>query len=249
MSLLHVVRKALRKFGVDLVRYSYMSHPTARKMHFMNETGITLVWDVGANEGQYAHELRLAGYDGKIISFEPLSEAYAKLDESAKNDVNWSTCNFAMGDEDGLVDINVSGNSLSSSFLNMLSKHSDAAPESKYCDKEQVVVKRVDSIINDISSEQDRVYMKIDAQGFERNVINGAMGSFDRIEMIQVETALVPLYDGETLFFEMNNFLYECGYCLVSIDPPAFSDPVSGEVLQIDATYRKVRKENVLHSK
>ena len=61
--------------------------------------------------------------------------------------------------------------------------------------------------------------------------------------MIQIESAFVPLYEGETLFFKMNDFLYDCGYCLVAIDPPVFSDPVTGEILQIDATYRKIRNE------
>lgn len=247
MSLLYIVRQVLRKFGVDLVRYSYMSHPIARKIHFMKETGINLVWDIGANEGQYAYELRRAGYTGKINSFEPLSNAYAKLEGNVQDDIDWFAFNFALGDEDSLVDINISGNSLSSSFLNMLPKHSDAAPESKYLDREKVSIKKIDSIIDDISNKQDRIFMKIDAQGFEKNVLNGAMNSLDRVEMIQIESALVPLYDGETLFFEMNKFLYECGYYLVAIDPPAFSDPVTGEILQIDAIYRKIRKESEVY--
>jgi FkbM family methyltransferase len=241
MSLLGVVRKILRKMGVDLVRYSYLTHPIARKMYFVEETNINIVLDVGANKGQYAYELRQVGYSNKIISFEPLSEAYAVLERQAHKDVGWSTFNIALGDQDGLVDINISQNSQSSSLLNMHQKHSDAAPESKYYDKEQVTIKRLDSIIEDISSVNDRIYLKIDAQGFEKQVLSGAKESFDRVEMIQIESALVPLYEGETLFFEMNAFLYECGYYLVSIDPPAFIEPVTGELLQIDAIYRKVR--------
>lgn len=243
MSLLHIVRKMLRTLGVDLVRYSHTSHPAARKMHFMNATDINLVLDVGANIGQYAFEIRSAGYTGKIVSFEPLSEAYVVLDSKVKKDINWSAYNIAMGDEDGSADINISQNLHSSSFLNMLSKHCAVAPESKYLNKEQVTIKKVDSIIDDISRLEDRIFLKIDAQGFEKKVLNGAMGSFDRIEMILIEVALVPLYEGETLFFEMNDFLYKFGYCLVAIDPPEFVDPVTGEILQVNATYRKVRKE------
>ena len=56
----------------------------------------------------------------------------------------------------------------------MLPKHSDTAPESKYIDNEQVTIKKIDSISGDVSSAKDRIYLKIDAQGFEKSVLDGA---------------------------------------------------------------------------
>ena len=44
---------------------------------------IDLLLDVGANEGQYALRMRRAGFQGRIVSFEPLSDAFAALERRA----------------------------------------------------------------------------------------------------------------------------------------------------------------------
>ena len=51
--------------------------------------GITVVLDVGANEGQYGVQLRRSGYGGRIVSFEPGSEAHASVTACAAADEKW----------------------------------------------------------------------------------------------------------------------------------------------------------------
>ncbi len=79
--------------------------------------GITTVLDVGANVGQFAELLRLMGYRGKIISFEPLRAAYQELAAKAAADGNWEAHNFALGMQCGHATINVSNYSVLSSLL------------------------------------------------------------------------------------------------------------------------------------
>ena len=44
---------------------------------------INCVLDVGANRGQFAHELRAIGYGGDIISFEPVNREFEVLDRKS----------------------------------------------------------------------------------------------------------------------------------------------------------------------
>ena len=75
--------------GLDLVRHKSLRHPLGRRVRLINGLGVDLVIDVGANEGQYARELRTFGYDGLIISLEPLAKPYAILQAASRRDAKW----------------------------------------------------------------------------------------------------------------------------------------------------------------
>jgi len=52
----------------------------------LERLGITLLLDVGANTGMFAESLRLMGYKGRIVSFEPNPVDHAELAERASED-------------------------------------------------------------------------------------------------------------------------------------------------------------------
>ena len=210
-----IIKKLLFKTGYDVVRYDYRNHPLARRMKLISSYGIDLTFDIGANKGQYAKQMRDVGYKGRIVSFEPLTSAYNELVRRAKNDPLWDTVNIALGDDDGEAEINIAGNSDSSSILDMLPAHVKAAPASAYIGKEGITVCRIDSIIGEYYHTGDRLYLKIDTQGYEKNVIEGAKNSLDSVIGIQLEMSLVPLYEGELLLADMINSLSQKGYTLV----------------------------------
>jgi len=200
---------------------------------------INIFLDIGANTGDFANQIRnVFGYTKKIISFEPLSSAFRLLKVKTDKDPNWDAFNFALGNTEEKRQINIAGNSYSSSLLDMLPYHQTAAPESKYIGKEIIEVKKLDSISGDLFNTTDRVYMKIDAQGFESNVLKGAENSLLKINTVQLEMALVPLYEGELLFNEMCNFMTNKGYKLVGIDP-GFPDKDSGQLLQVEGFFHR----------
>jgi FkbM family methyltransferase len=239
MNIKQKLRKILWRFGYDIKRYPQLSDPLARRKQIFVYYDIDVVLDIGANIGQFAFQLRNdLGYKKRIISFEPLSSAFEVLKAKAKNDPYWEVFNFALGDTEGREEINIAGNSYSSSLLNMLPSHIKAAPGSKYVGKEIIEVKSLETIYYDLCNLNNNVYMKIDTQGFELKVLEGSKKVLMNINTIQIEMSLVPLYEGSLLFNEMYRYMVDQGYSLVSIEP-GFIDKNSGQLLQVDGIFHR----------
>lgn len=240
MSVKHKFRKFLWEIGYDICKFIPASHHLARRKKILNYYNIDTVLDVGANSGQFAQQLRDdLGYANRIISFEPLSSAFELLKANAEGDLNWEVFNIALGDTEEKRDINIGGNSCSSSLLDMLPSHLKSAPKSKYIGKEIIEVKRLDSIFGNLCKSTNRVYMKIDTQGYESKILKGAEKSLMQIDTVQMEMSLVPLYEGELLFNEMCMLMSEKDYSLVAIET-GFSDPDSGQLLQVEGIFRRL---------
>lgn len=235
-KILVFVNTILHKLGIEIAMYPDKN--TRRRIQFLKDYKINRLIDVGANKGQYALDMRKLGYKGDIISFEPLSKAFNYLKKSAQNDKAWKVFKCALGDENTQKQINISMNTDSSSLNNMLEIHSTAAPDSKYVGTETVVVKTLDSIFSDFYEKGDNIYLKIDTQGYEKNVLNGASSSLNKIKLIQIEMSLTLLYEGSMLIFETINYLKRRNFELVGIEN-GFAHPKSKRLLQVDGIFVK----------
>ena len=198
---------------------------------------IGLILDVGANTGQFATEIRQCGYKGRIVSFEPLSSAHSVLMQASAGDPMWDAYpRCALGDHNGEVEINIAGNSESSSILPMLESHRSAAPESAYQGKEIVSIKTLDAVAGQYLKDARAPFLKIDTQGFEWHVLDGARDTLPHIKGILVELSLVPLYEGQHLWREVIARLEAEGFTLWAFKP-VFSDQASGRTLQVDGIF------------
>lgn len=207
-----------------------------RRIQLIRSHAIQTVIDVGANTGQYATELRWLGYAGEIVSYEPLPGAFSALKRKAANDRNWRAVPKAVSPSPDAVKLHIAGNSVSSSVLEMTNTHSDAAPESKNIGTIQV---ETISLANAISSEQRTPLMvKIDAQGYEKQILDSAAEKLQSVSLVELELSLVELYKGQMLFREMDSFMVGAGFHLVSIEE-GFFDKRSGELLQYDGIYSR----------
>jgi len=229
-----LIKKILRKIGIQLKRYP--DDDLARRMKMINNFNIDTLFDIGANEGQYSRNMRELGVRKKIISFEPLKSAFEELKKASLKDNNWLVNNYALGNEDIKSMINVAGNSFSSSIQNMLPTHLKSEPESIYIAQEEIEIKKIDSIFNSFCNKEDRVMIKIDTQGYEKNVIDGATESLNNIKIIQLEMSILPLYENEILFIEMINYLDKKGFQLFTLEN-GFSDLTTGQLLQVDGIF------------
>jgi FkbM family methyltransferase len=231
------LRSLLRKAGVEAYRYSIHTSTGAQLNRLLEHCKIDLVLDVGANSGHYATGLRAHGYTGKIVSFEPLQSAHAKLTAAAGGDSLWQVApRMALGATEGKIDINVAGNSLSSSILEMLPEHERAAPGSAYVGRESAPLHRLDLVATECITGAKSVLLKIDTQGYEDRVLNGAAGVLNSMTALQAELSLVPLYAGQPLFDEMREKIEMMGFVLFAIFP-GYVHERTGQTLQIDGFF------------
>ncbi|WP_460193322.1 FkbM family methyltransferase [Thermosynechococcus sp. FA-CM-4201] len=234
-----LIKNLIRSTGFDIIRYRSDTHPVAQLAKLIEFYQIDNIIDVGANTGQFVSILRdQTKYSGKINSFEPLSSAFKVLEMRSRSDQFWSVYNYALGDFIGEAEINISENSYSSSLLTMMQTHLDVAPNSKYISKETITIKTLDSIFSTIASSQDRIFMKIDTQGFESKVLKGAENSLKKILLIQLEMSLVSLYESEILFEDMLELMKSYGYRLIGL-VPGLADLNTGHLLQVDGIFSR----------
>jgi FkbM family methyltransferase len=234
-NILKLMRFILNPIGYDIVKYR-TTYPAHIVLTHLNINNITVVLDVGANTGQYSHELRKAGYKGLIISFEPLSEAFQKLSLKASHDKNWQVFNYALGEVNGKATIHVSKHSPSSSLLPMTKLHNDAAPGSEYIKEELIEIRTLDSVFPILDITDERIFLKVDTQGYEKNVLDGATVSLASIKGIQLELSATRLYQGEELYYSICRFVEERSFHLIRIIP-GFSHSETRDMLQFDALF------------
>lgn len=227
-SIKNWLARRLAKQGRRITRY-----PLAQ---YLRDRKIDCVLDVGANVGQYATELRQLGYRGKIVSFEPMPSAFERLSQTSKRDPLWRVENLALGAESGRLPLSINANSPSSSFLTVDPQVSVGTVDLSVVGTVEVPIATLDSVFTSVTEHCNKVFLKIDTQGFERQVIEGANESLPNISLVQMELALVSNYVGETLVEDMIAIMRRQGF-----DPwwtvDGYRDPLRLQLFQVDVFF------------
>nr|WP_161593788.1 FkbM family methyltransferase [Parerythrobacter lutipelagi] len=230
------VNRALGKFGLQLV--SAGDDQRLALVDLLRQRGVDHVIDVGANTGQFAQQLLDKGFAGTIHCIEPLSDAHRLLSQRfAGNSRVHVLARMAAGAESGEASINIARNSVSSSLLPMEDAHVDAAPRSVYVSEERVFVEPIASIFaQTLGSQEQRILLKIDAQGYEGEVLKGAAGLLPHIDAVLVEMSTTELYTGQVDWTIIHQRLAGAGFALWNLLPD-FRDRQTGRLLQFDGLY------------
>jgi FkbM family methyltransferase len=232
-----LLKQTIAATGFELKRTASSNSEEACAGRLMTRTSPDLIIDVGANEGQYGLKIMQSMPQARLISFEPLPKAHKKLSEEARRYAQWTVGErCAIGSFEGETEINVAENSVSSSILPIGTRHVQASPPSHYVARERVPIRRLDAIIPQYLSNGRRAYLKADAQGYERQVLEGAEGIMHNLAALQLEISFAELYQGQTLAFEMIDIVRQRGFRLFALSN-TFSDPTTGELLQADAFF------------
>ncbi|MBL8656046.1 MAG: FkbM family methyltransferase [Altererythrobacter sp.] len=176
---------------------------------FLNSRYIDLVVDAGANIGQFGQAIRLRGYGGRIWSFEPVSKVYAALASAAARDPNWTTSRLALGSATGTAEINVFDNHTLASILpgTRLAESYDGGGVTT---RETISVETVDIALRDDPARH--IMLKVDVQGYEREVLEGAKETLSRIDAIHIELPVEHLYEGNWSFTEAIAYMEDLGF-------------------------------------
>lgn len=206
-------------------------------MDFLRSRNVDLVFDVGANEGDYAQQIRRWGYDGKIVSLEPTSDAHGKMVAAMKHDPNWTGLHCAAGAEAGEAQINVSQNTKFSSILSASEAGRAFDPNINPVAVETVPVIPVDSLLG--HHPCDRPYLKIDTQGFEQMVLAGAQDLLKRCVGVQLELPIEHLYEGVWSFEEALAYMRERGFLPAQMTPVTAMTRDKASFTEFDCVFRR----------
>jgi FkbM family methyltransferase len=230
--------------GVRLIRARppALSPDDAALRQILTQLGISVVFDVGAHVGEYATRLRNIGYRRRIVSFEPQTAAFLVLAEKGARDPQWEPVRLALGDRVGEQDLNISANSWSSSFLPVELEMLEIETGLAQTKVETVPVTTLDQVHHRFVGPTDGIFLKIDAQGYEPNILLGADAFLARCRAVQLEMALFPSYHQQKNLVEVIKFMENKGFKLVHLER-GFGDVRTGFLIEAEGVF--VRQDNL----
>ena len=135
------LRAILRPFNLYVCRLPTPNSLEQHLRHVLAFRSIDTVLDVGAHHGEYRKLLRQIGFDGKIISFEPIASSFEMLNASSENDPDWTGFAVALGESTCDIEMHV----YSDSNLNSILRASDYGKQILKGDLDEVGVQTVRS--------------------------------------------------------------------------------------------------------
>jgi len=204
--------------------------------HYIPTLGTII--DAGANQGQFAVAASHFYPYAFIHSFEPLPDVFPILQQNTHSISGISTYNMALGNSTGTLEFYSNAYSHASSALQVSELQKNMLPKTATSRRIEVPVQRLDDLRNKVPFNPP-VLLKMDVQGFEMEVLKGAINSLGQIDYLLFETSFVQIYDGEPLFDEMHHFVKELGFELIG--PVGFLQSEKLQVLQMDMLYTRKR--------
>ena len=179
---------------------------------------VKTVLDVGARWGTSGAWYRLSPL-AKVVGFEPDAEECARLNRTASPYERFVP--IALGASRETVTIHVTREPGCSSIY-----PPDMSVARRYAGLDIMTPVRtvtLDTIrLQDWAREEDCTddiaFMKLDVQGYELSILQGAGPTLDRCLGLEVEVEFNPLYEGQPLFADVDQFLRARGFALWRLD-------------------------------
>lgn len=216
--------RSAQEFAQDrdvlVMRYSESNYLMPHIRRTLEVLGIEVALDIGANTGQTVRELRGLGFEGQIVSFEPTPHLFAGLQADFGGDRRWHGHQWALGSEPGELVLHRYREESMNSFL----LPSDVGAErfrtlrADPIGEERVEVQRLDDIWDEVVPS-GRVFMKVDTQGFDLEVLKGAESSLERVDAILTEVPFNQIYEGMHSARTIFEFMDDHGFELTGLYP------------------------------
>ena len=224
--------KKLIKQNPDNFPIASPAYPT-----ILDSLAVNTLIDIGASVGDFINQMLERNNKLRVIAFEPVPEVYKLLSARYTDYPNFTAYNLALGDKDGEVDFYANEYTYSSSVLPMSDAHINEFPYTRNANLINVAISRLDTLIN-ASNLNKPILVKVDVQGFEKQVIAGGKELLSYVDYIIIEVSFVELYDNQPLFDEINLQMNHLGF-LYNGNIEQLISKKTGSVLQADALYVK----------
>jgi len=199
----------------------------------LEKSNVSNVIDVGANVGQFGLDIRRHGFEGQIVSYEPVKETFGILAHTIMRHQPWIAIQLGLGAEDSERTINISGNAgLSSSILEMRSLHLENFPDSATVSQQNISISTIDNQLEVLGLRPQEIMLKLDVQGFEAEVLKGASQSLSKIPLCYLEVSITPLYEEEVSFLPILIELSKFGHEVIDVFRGIKAN--NGQLLQLD---------------
>lgn len=189
---------------------------------------IDCVFDVGANKGQYGSFLRQhVGFTGTILSFEPVEKNISALKTETAVDPKWFVYGHALGSENTRSRLNVMKSDVFSSFLTPVHDDVTAFKGQNEIDHVEVVeVKRLDDIVESLRQAHPftNVYLKLDTQGHDLEVVKGAGAALQYVKCLQSEISMRKIYRDMPDYTTSLEVFEDLGYVVSNMFPVTIVD-------------------------
>lgn len=220
-TLVYQARSLLRQRGIEISRANPDCPPYVfLQLMLFPALGINCVIDVGGSRGEFGQHLRDYGYHGRIVSFEPGHDNYEALRARAELDGSWITHHLALGEQNETRELNVTHGSFWPSLLQPSAYGlREYGNELAVVEQEQVEVRTLATVFDECvrGIPTPRIYLKLDTQGYDRQVLQGAGNVLDRVPAVQTELSFRQEYEGMTPACDMIQVLEQYGYALSGI--------------------------------
>ncbi len=241
------VKRSLARFGYHLERFPRSNTLDNHLLLLLTTLQINCVLDVGAHRGDYGLQLRALGYRGRIVSFEPVAENFAVLAQRCAGDPRWQAHQAALGADEGTREINVYSGSTFSSFLEPSAYGNTTYGSKMRLERtEEVAVKRLERVFDDCAAglAEPRVLLKMDTQGYDLVVLEGAGDRLEKVLAVQTELSVQPLYqDMSTDFTAALLAFRERGFDLSGLYPINWDPRDSLRVVEFDCLLCRPQSE------
>ena len=242
---------ALRQVGVEIHLTRNLKAAIARERaekeweswRFLRHFDLRTVFDVGANEGQFAILIHALCPDAHIYSFEPLPDVYSKLQRQFATDDRITPVNCGLSDRKRIAIMNRSAYTPSSSILPMASMHRNEFPQSVEHTVVSVQLERLDDWVDTAGvALEGELLVKLDVQGHEDAVIRGGERAMRRARLAIIEVSFFELYEGQALFDSIYRQMADLGYLYRGSLNQHYSRKVD-RILFADAIFENIRPE------
>lgn len=219
----HVIVKSFEKLGYSISPiWRLENRELAQHLaKVFKRYEISTVFDVGANVGQYRDFLRRqVGFSGTIHSFEPQPQLAMTLQQRQAGDPTWDIYNLGLGSTSGELTLNVMARDTFSSFRQPLTDAPQAFLASNtVVDKAVVPVRRLDDLFSASVMSGQSCYLKVDTQGFDLEVLQGAPELLKTVKALQFELAIQRLYANVPCYREMLELMERMDFCISGLFP------------------------------